>query len=168
MGKVDQVEAKANKLFDDLQVMGSTNTRLGSKNVALQLKVETLVSAEAVLKIKLVAIAKDVSQAERRMLEAHGLRRTAEDARKWVEERAAMAKETIASINRDFNAMVLEKDKQLVVGMCKLEKLKEKLAMVTETRAVRLYRRNFPSTLLYTCLATRFMETGSDLLTEKI
>ncbi|KAL2466260.1 hypothetical protein Adt_42111 [Abeliophyllum distichum] len=77
MCKQDQAEAKAKKLSDELQVIGSTSTMLGYENESLWTKIETVVSTKAVLKIKLDAAAEDVRQAERRVLEAQEIRRAA-------------------------------------------------------------------------------------------
>ncbi|KAL2513267.1 hypothetical protein Adt_18867 [Abeliophyllum distichum] len=81
MEKVDHAEVKAKKLSQDLHMMGLVNTRLGSENKSLQLKVEAMISAKVVLKIKLDVAAEDMRHVEIRVLEAQGLRRTTEEAR---------------------------------------------------------------------------------------
>ncbi|KAL2471536.1 hypothetical protein Adt_39672 [Abeliophyllum distichum] len=106
IGKLNQAKAKDKKLSSDLRAMGSTNNKLGSKNEALQSKLGILVSNEVVLKIKIDVTVEDVRQAKIRALEAQGARRQAK-------KRATVAEQTIASFNQNFDAMVLEKDKQL-------------------------------------------------------
>ncbi|KAL2472324.1 hypothetical protein Adt_40460 [Abeliophyllum distichum] len=76
--KLEEKVAKAEKLAKDLKVI--TNTKLGSGNEALQSKVETLASTEAVLKIKLEVVAEDVRQAEGRVLAVQSLKMTVESA----------------------------------------------------------------------------------------
>ncbi|KAL2455356.1 hypothetical protein Adt_47323 [Abeliophyllum distichum] len=72
IGNLDQAKVKSKKLFEDLQAMCSTNTKLGSTNKALQSKVGVLVSNEVVLKIKIDAATEDARQPEMRALEAQG------------------------------------------------------------------------------------------------
>ncbi|KAL2526519.1 Uncharacterized protein Adt_11573 [Abeliophyllum distichum] len=98
---------KGPKLAKDLQAMGFTNTKLGYENEALRSKEEALASVEAVLKTTIEVVTEDVQKVESRVLTDQSQRRIADAA--W--KRAAIAKDTIVSVNHDFDAMVLEKDK---------------------------------------------------------
>ncbi|KAL2466330.1 hypothetical protein Adt_42181 [Abeliophyllum distichum] len=108
MKKVDQIETKANNLSDDLQAMGSTNIRLGSKNEAFRSKVEVLVSFEPFIKLKAT---QGYRRCEAGRWKGVGGPGDEEGIQEGQEERLDVAMETIALVNKDFDAMVLEKDK---------------------------------------------------------
>ncbi|KAL2526370.1 hypothetical protein Adt_11424 [Abeliophyllum distichum] len=130
--------------------MSSKNTKLGSKNGAtLQYKVEALVAVEANLKANLEFAVEDLRQGESRVQAALCQIKIGEASRKLVEECVIVAEGTIASVNRDFDAMVQEKDRQLAEVMEELEVAKVKLANIknlvdeAEAKAVRAYRKSF-------------------------
>ncbi|KAL2530226.1 hypothetical protein Fot_22827 [Forsythia ovata] len=147
--------------------MGSTNTKLSSENEVLRSHIEVLISNEAVLKIKINATVEDARRAEMMALEAQSARRQAKKSFVTTEQ-------IVALVNRDFDAMVLEKDKQLAEVMDELERAREELATLkasmaeAEKRTVMLYKKEFLGTPEYKCLATCFMEAWDDQLMEKI
>ncbi|KAL2491638.1 hypothetical protein Adt_27266 [Abeliophyllum distichum] len=91
----------------------------------------------------------------------------AEAVKKLAEDHVATTERTIASVNCDFDAVVAEKEKQLVRTKRELEKIKEELAKVG-ARAMRSYKNEFSSTLEYFRFAIHFMVADGEQLTERI
>ncbi|KAL2505531.1 hypothetical protein Adt_21152 [Abeliophyllum distichum] len=62
-GKLDQADVKANKIFNDLQGMGSANTKQGYENVALRSKAEIFASTKADIKVKVESTLEKLAEA---------------------------------------------------------------------------------------------------------
>ncbi|KAL2514451.1 hypothetical protein Fot_28422 [Forsythia ovata] len=126
---IDDVEEGGENLAPPPSPASPEVLMAGSENKALRSKVDTLASVEDTLKVKLDALAEDIRQSDTRALEAQGLKKAVESARRQAEERATAAEETITSVNHEFDAMVLEKDKQLSEALADLAKAKEELVI---------------------------------------
>ncbi|KAL2514542.1 hypothetical protein Fot_28513 [Forsythia ovata] len=113
--------------IDDVEEGGENSAPPPSPASPEVLMVDTLASVEDTLKVKLDALAEDIRQSDTRALEAQGLKMAVESAWRQAKERATAAEETITSINHEFDAMVLEKDKQLSEALADLAKAKEEL-----------------------------------------
>ncbi|KAL2518534.1 hypothetical protein Adt_14781 [Abeliophyllum distichum] len=144
--------------------MGSTNTKLGLENKALRSNVEALASTEANLKAKQMSVLENVRVAEMKVVEALSYKKITESAMKRAEEQIVVAKKSISSVNHNFDAMVTEKDKQLVDVKEELKKLREELVTTVdsvveaETKLLGRIREIFLTRLSILHLATRFIE----------
>ncbi|KAL2517984.1 hypothetical protein Adt_14231 [Abeliophyllum distichum] len=166
-GKLEKTEAKTTKLDKDLEAMSLTNTKLGSKNEALYSKVEKITASEASMKVKLSVAIEDMKTAESRVL-------ASEEAQRLAEMRAMVVENSIALINCDYDAIVVEKNSWLAEANSQLARVNEELVDVrsqhaeVEARAVRAYKMNFPQTPEYALFIFHFMEAGDNQLIKRI
>ncbi|KAL2542885.1 hypothetical protein Adt_03863 [Abeliophyllum distichum] len=95
-------------------------------------------------------------------------------AKRLAKEQVATSKNSIASINHDFDAMVFENDKKLTETMIEMKKARDEQVTVrasveeVETRTVRLYKKSFTLMPEYSCLVPHFIEARDDQLTKMI
>ncbi|KAL2471067.1 hypothetical protein Adt_39203 [Abeliophyllum distichum] len=125
---LERAQAKSQKLIEDLKVTSSTNTQLGFENKVPRILVDALVAAKDVVKMKLYATLKDVKRAKLRATMAKGNMRATDEVWRLAKDRVASAENSIALLNRDFDAIVLGKDKQLGEAMEEVQKSQRELA----------------------------------------
>ncbi|KAL2454939.1 hypothetical protein Adt_47559 [Abeliophyllum distichum] len=114
--------------------MSSTNMKLGLENEALRRsRIDALARAKAALKMTLEATKKGSSAIREQGV--RGPKRATDSTCRKLEKRAIAAKQSIALVNCNFNAMVLEKDWLLTEAMAELVKLKEEVAKLKKELA---------------------------------
>ncbi|KAL2461855.1 hypothetical protein Adt_45275 [Abeliophyllum distichum] len=91
----------------------------------------------------------------------------AKEAQKLVDERAFAAETIVATANRNFEAMVAEKDRLLTEVKKEIERVKADRADA-EVRAVTAYHEGFKDTPEYKDLAHHFMMAGGEQLVKRI
>ncbi|KAL2505076.1 hypothetical protein Adt_20697 [Abeliophyllum distichum] len=127
-GKLDKEEANSKKLSEDLKAMSLEKAHLESDKRFLQVRLDLMVAKEndwkAKYVIELKALKECLKQArdQKRVVEAS--QKCAEEAQKLAEEKAFATKTAVATVNSNFKAVVVEKDKLLVEVKEEVERVK--------------------------------------------
>ncbi|KAL2532521.1 hypothetical protein Adt_05872 [Abeliophyllum distichum] len=169
--KFSKEVAKSKKLSEDLKAMGLETAQLELDKRDLQFKMDLVVAKEADMKAKYEIELKTVNEClkqvgdQKRAVEAS--KKCIEESQKLAEDQAFMVETTIATSNNNMEAVVAEKDKQLVEAEEEVEKVKAERAD-NEARAVLVYNEEFENTPEYMQLTYHFMMAGEKQLVERI
>ncbi|KAL2518039.1 putative abhydrolase domain-containing protein [Abeliophyllum distichum] len=161
----------AEKLTEDLKVMGLEKAQLESDKRAFQFKLDLVVSKETDMKakyeIELMAAKECLKQARDQRRAAEASQKHAEEAQKLVEDRTLAAETTLAAANSSLEAAAADNERSLTATKLDLEKIKAE-QVDAEARAVNAYQDAFVDMPEYQDLAQCLMTVGGEQLVERI